>query len=180
MSAAARQLPPESSEPPATPRERAVFVSDFVHLPLGFEELADHLLDPEFSWLEKMESCEGVELLDDDRASAAVHVGLTRRLGQLQVLVSAGPARLNDRHDRTIVMPLHWQPRQLVQLLPVLEADLVASELDDEYSRLELAGRYRVPLGELGASLDRAGLHRVAETAIRQFLRDVEQALLAP
>jgi hypothetical protein len=42
-----------------------------------------------------------------------------------------------------------------------------------------LVGSYRPPLGDLGACLERAVLHRVAQSTFRGFLGDLRDALSA-
>jgi hypothetical protein len=54
-------------------------------------------------------------------------------------------------------------------LFPVLDADLRLAAVDDQVTLLTMAGVYRPPLGPLGEALDRAILHRVADTTIRNF-----------
>jgi hypothetical protein len=156
---------------------RAVFVTDFVHVAAPFESVVAELTSPSFGWLERLNSCDAVHRIDDGCAEATVRMRVTRRRGQMPVAVVAGPVRMSERYDRSIIVPIRWRPRQFSQLLPAIEADLVATELDDSYSRLGFSGRYRAPLGEVGASLDRMAMHRVAESTVRQFLHDVEQAL---
>jgi hypothetical protein len=40
-----------------------------------------------------------------------------------------------------------------------------------------MSGRYQVPLAQLGATLDRLAMHRVAEAAVRRFLSEISEAL---
>jgi hypothetical protein len=55
-------------------------------------------------------------------------------------------------------------------LFPVLDADITLAPAGDQHTLLALTGVYRPPLGALGAVLDRALLHRLAATTIRNFL----------
>jgi hypothetical protein len=55
-------------------------------------------------------------------------------------------------------------------LFPVLDADLRLAPAGDHCAVLTMAGSYRPPLGSLGAALDRAILHRVADATIRRFV----------
>ena len=72
-------------------------------------------------------------------------------------------------------------------LFPVLDATLTISPAPEpatgqgmESSRLILAGTYRPPLGRLGAGLDTALLHRVANATIRSVLRSAAMTLTSP
>ena len=58
-------------------------------------------------------------------------------------------------------------------LFPVLDADLRLAPAGDHCAVLTMAGSYRPPLGSLGAALDRAVLHRVADATIRRFVARV-------
>ncbi len=49
-----------------------------------------------------------------------------------------------------------------------------------EGTRLTLEGAYRPPLGRLGAGLDRAVLHHVAEATLRVLVLQVADALASP
>jgi hypothetical protein len=82
--------------------------------------------------------------------------------------------RLGACHDRgpALVVPIEWRAVGLSALYPVLSGDLEVSP-DDEGSscRVVLSATYLPPLGELGRTLDRAILHRVAESTVHSFLR---------
>jgi hypothetical protein len=65
-------------------------------------------------------------------------------------------------------------------LFPVLDGDFRLTPAGADAARLALAGVYRPPLGRLGASLDRAVLHRVADATIRALLRTVADAVTSP
>jgi hypothetical protein len=55
-------------------------------------------------------------------------------------------------------------------LFPVLDADLMLVDFGAQGTLVALAGVYRPPLGALGQVLDRAVLHRVAVSTIKDFL----------
>lgn len=60
-------------------------------------------------------------------------------------------------------------------LFPVLDADLELSPLGDGATRLLLRGTYRPPLGSVGAALDRAVLHRAAQSTVRRLLSQASE-----
>jgi len=194
--------------------DRAVFLSDFVHIAIPFELLAPVLLDPSMKWLRRLED---PSALDEERdggddrlarigesggaplppsgpttgESAVVEGALpSPRAGSVTVLarvgpakrpvqavwVTAGPAR---RHEGGVIVPLSWEPGRHSRLLPKLDADLELAHLDGPYSRLGINGRYRVPLAQVGLSLDRVALHHLAEASLRRFLREAEASIVA-
>jgi hypothetical protein len=65
-------------------------------------------------------------------------------------------------------------------LFPVLDADIAVAPAGENTARVALAGSYRVPIGRLGASLDKAVLHHVAIVTIRTLLAGVADALTSP
>ena len=46
-------------------------------------------------------------------------------------------------------------------------------------SQLSISARYTPPLGSVGAAIDRAVLHRVAEATLKDFLDRIAEALPA-
>ena len=56
----------------------------------------------------------------------------------------------------------------------------LADPAGEHSARLSLAGVYRPPLGALGAGLDRAVFHRVADATARSLLARVADALTRP
>lgn len=155
-------------------RGRVAFVSDFRHLVAPFATLAPVLLDPRSLWLYRL--ADAAAAGDDTaRSGATVRVGLGPKRARVPVVVSLGVPR--GRED-VVVIPLTWEPAQFDRLLPALEGDLELSALGEAHSRLAITGRYRTPLAQLGLSLDRVALHRIAESSVRNFLEEVEAALV--
>ena len=172
-------------------RPRAVFVGDFVHLERDFEEVAALLADEQAAWLTRLagwqapESEEGGPELDGALpaggglpgvVTGVVRIGPTGRVPGSAVALSIGPPRARPG---TVVVPLVWEPLAFGHLLPRLEGDLELSSLGEGASRLALSGCYRAPLGQIGWGIDRLGMHHVAESSVRRFLLDVEQAVSA-
>ncbi len=133
-------------------RPRAVFVTDFLHVPFPFEQLAERLRDPSAPWLDQL-------------AEAAPN----------RYTITTGEPR---ETSNTITVPMEWMPSSLDRLLPRMEADIQLSPLDHSFSRLGISGRYYPPLASLGLTIDRVALHRVAEASVRKFLLGLENALV--
>jgi hypothetical protein len=88
----------------------------------------------------------------------------------------------------TMSVGVRWEATGITGgLFPVLDATITISPASEpaaqgeaESSRLALAGIYRPPLGRLGARLDTAILHRVANATIRSVLHSAAAALTSP
>ena len=75
------------------------------------------------------------------------------------------------------VLALRWQATGPGGgLFPALDADIWLTPAGEGSARLSLAGVYRPPLGALGAGLDRAVFHRVADATARSLLARVADA----
>ncbi len=108
-----------------------------------------------------------------------------------QRVLDAGPAWLHTqvlvqslrpvaKGDATVV-PLRWVATgQLTSLLPVFDAGIELNAAGDDTSRLALRGNYRPPLGKVGALIDTAILHTVAQATADAFLTRVDAALRDP
>jgi hypothetical protein len=79
------------------------------------------------------------------------------------------------------VLPLRWQAAGPGgALFPALDADLALTPAGDHATRLSLAGAYRPPLGPVGAGLDKAIFHQVAQATVRSLLARVADTLTRP
>jgi hypothetical protein len=84
-------------------------------------------------------------------------------------------------HDGLLQVGLRWEATGIAgDLFPVLDGDLTLTPAGPGAARLVLAGVYRPPLGWLGARLDAAGLHKVADATFSVFLRSVAGTLASP
>jgi hypothetical protein len=79
----------------------------------------------------------------------------------------------------TAVLVVRWEAvGSSGGLFPVLDADITLVPHGSEASLLAVSGAYRPPLGALGAALDRAVLHRVAEATIQSFVNQLGDAVV--
>jgi hypothetical protein len=121
-------------------------------------------------------------------SNAAYQRGLEAviRVGPLGDLPGASKlvrVRLLDPLDRgaATTVGLRWEATgPASSLFPVFDADIIVEPDGEDRTRLAIAGAYRAPLGRLGAGLDRAILHRVADATIRALLADISTALTSP
>ena len=91
--------------------------------------------------------------------------------------------RFRDKvsHGDSAVWAMRWEvigPGG--SLFPALDADIVLTPAGEDATMLAVSGAYRPPLGALGAGLDRAIMHRVAEATIRIFTNHIGTAIMHP
>jgi hypothetical protein len=68
---------------------------------------------------------------------------------------------------------LAWEAARAPSLFPAMRCTLSCWALSATETQLELEGEYRPPLGAVGAAIDGAVLHRVAEATVHRLLEDV-------
>jgi len=148
-----------------------MFARYYVELPMPADLLRDRLLASPSAWLPDLAAeahAHGEGLLADVGFGARVRV--SRR-----VIVEVGvPLR---RHSTTL-LPIRWRPAAASGLIPELEGDLEVASLTPSSSQLSINARYAPPIGRVGAVIDRALLHRVAEATLKDFLDRVADGLL--
>jgi hypothetical protein len=159
---------------------RAVaFVSDFRYVDVAFDELLPVLLDPRAGWLQKVAGAATAGSAAGSPLQAIVHVRIGSHKPPVPVLVRVGNAR---RRPDGVVVPLGWTPLE-DPVIPDLDGDLDLSPVDTDSCRLGLSGRSRLPVTPqpadgTGRRIEPHAVHDVAETAVRDFLRRVQLALL--
>ncbi len=95
-------------------------------------------------------------------------------------LVNVQVRHLVTRED-SAVWALRWEANGTAgALFPVLDADITLTRAGEEATVLAVSGTYRPPLGSLGAGLDRAIMHLVAEATIRAFTRQLGAVIVNP
>lgn len=113
----------------------------------------------------------------EDRWLVTVHAGPV----SWTVCVCVGePESPPEGYART----LQWVPRSRPQprdhgALPELEGVLLLREEPGGRPVLVFRGHYQAPGGTVGAVIDLAGLHALAETTIRRLLADIAERLTA-
>ena len=142
-----------------------MFVGDEVRLDIGFAVARSRLL----------RLGEGDTLLAT--SAGAYGPGLTRvGVAGASKLVRV-QARVLSWTNVSAGLALRWEATGPGgALFPALDADLTLTPAGAG-TMLTLAGAYRPPLGPLGQALDRAILHRVAATTVRNFLLEVAAQL---
>ncbi|HYW27024.1 MAG TPA: hypothetical protein VE953_22840 [Terriglobales bacterium] len=148
-----------------------MFLKSVTELAADFPDVRDAMLRDPRDWLSGLAAEAG-----DDGDRLVVHVGL--EVAGQQV---GGPARLEVGEpvtgERVVMLPLSLRPRDHARLFPALEGSLDAAWLGPGRTYLALSVTYEPPLGLVGRTVDRALLHRVAETAAQRFLVAVAHEL---
>ena len=114
--------------------------------------------------------------------------GLTGLVWVGPVSAVPGVSKLVQVHVRDVVtrgesavLALRWQAAGPGgRLFPALDADMSLTPAGERSARLSLAGVYRLPLAALGAGLDRAVFHKVADATVRSLLARVADVLGLP
>lgn len=151
-------------------RRAVIFILDYVDVPLPLATIGGRFSDSEV-WLTDLASA-----AEEDGEELRLQIGPSWGGGRVtrEVLVALGPPR--ERSEARVI-PIVWRATGLAGMFPVLDGDLELAPLGSERCRLTLAATYHPPFGELGRALDRALLHRVAQSTVRSFLMRLATAL---
>jgi hypothetical protein len=147
----------------------------------------DVLLDLSF----EASSARLLNLLREGALSGASHTAYEAgiaviRVGPLRNLPRAGKlvqVRFLDPAERAglLQVGLRWEATGIAgDLFPVLDGDFSLTPAGAGAARLALAGVYRPPLGWLGAKLDEAVLHKIADATFSTLIRSVADTLARP
>lgn len=74
-------------------------------------------------------------------------------------------------------IPVEWEATGMPGLFPRMQADIVVATVGPTLTQIALRGSYRVPLGKVGAALDRTLLHRIAEASVKSFVDRIAEAV---
>ena len=165
------------------PRRHAAFLHDFVHLQRSFSELAPVFADQSLGWLVRLghgNTIRSGPAGADPSTTAPSDVGIVlsaKSVGGLPTPAIAVTASAPSWQGDRILIPMTWTPIMVDTAFPRLEGDLALSDLGESTSRLSLSARYRAPLRPYGSAFDRFAMHQIAESTVRRFLLDVEEAV---
>jgi hypothetical protein len=147
-----------------------IFIEDFADIDAPFERMRDQFAGAS-EWLAPLASAASA-----DGEALRLRIGPTWASGIVsrEVQLALGPCR--ERGD-AIFRSIAWRATGLPSLFPLVEGDIELAPIGLEGCRVSLAVVYTPPLGVLGASVDRALLHRVAASTVRSFIAKVAMNL---
>ena len=148
-----------------------MFVHDFVHIARPPDEVKAEVLTDHGRWLRPLATRSGDEL--QLRVGPAGVPADNPLIGK-QVRVELGEPR---GVGEAVVVPMRWEATGAPGLFPTLDADLEFGGLGPERTRISLSGRYEVPFGGVGRTVDDLLLHGLAEETMREFLKRLAKAL---
>lgn len=151
-------------------RRGAIFVLDFVDVPLSLASVEESFYHAE-KWLAQVASA-----AEEDGETLRLQIGPTWGGGLISREVEVTLGQVRERGEARVV-PLTWKATGLTGMLPVLNGDLELAPLGPQRCRLTLSASYQPPFGDLGLALDRALLHRVAQSTVRSFLARVASSM---
>jgi hypothetical protein len=151
-------------------RRGVIFIQDFIDVALPLPAIRERFTSTE-RWLTDVASA-----AEEDGEELRLQIGPTWAGGLVtrEVEVTLGPTH---QRGEAIVVPLVWKATGLTGMFPMLNGDLELAPLGPERCRLSLAASYSPPLGDVGRALDRALLHRVAQSTVRSFLSRVASGI---
>ncbi len=135
-----------------------------------YESLVARLRAGPQSWLPGFEQ-------DGDRLTAELATEQAGRRVRRRIEVRTGPVQ---RFGYGVTVRIEWRGAQHPELYPRLEGHLRLERRQLAGSRLRLDARYTPPGGAVGAAIDRAVMHRVAESSTRDFVDRVAKLLASP
>ena len=116
----------------------------------------------------------------DDGLTGLVRVGPLPAAAGMSKLAGVHVLDVATRGE-SAVLALRWEATGPGgRLFPALDADMSLTPAGQHSTRLSLAGAYRPPLAALGAGLDRAVVHEVADVMVQSLLARVADVLTRP
>lgn len=112
--------------------------------------------------------------------AGSVAAGLHVNLGGLEVgaEIAVSVYRVDDVEKGPLGRPatlveLEWEAAKAPGFFPLMSARLWAYSLTATETQLDFEGVYEPPMGVVGAALDSAVGHRIAEASVHRFVTDV-------
>lgn len=93
-----------------------------------------------------------------------------------RIEVRVGPVQ---RFAYGVTVQVGWKAARHPELYPGLDGHLRLEHSQESGSTLRLDARYRPPGGRVGATVDRALMHHVAESSVTEFLAGVAKLIAA-
>src|SRR5438270_12690731 len=110
------------------------------------------------------------------RGDGELEVGLRVAGVTIRKRVAVQLGEPEDRGQLTNV-PVSWKATFPERLFPVLTGRLELVPVGSEETRLTVSGLYEPPLGRLGALIDDAIMHGVADATVRELTESIAEQL---
>lgn len=108
--------------------------------------------------------------LTPDNSQTAVGLRVAGVSMRKRVTIELGvPEQVGDWTN----VPITWKATFPEQLFPIMTGRLELVPVDHGATRLTISGMYKPPLGRLGALIDDALMHNVAEATVRELTDDI-------
>ena len=118
------------------------------------------------------------ELIEQGGVQLHAHLGSVEIGADVTVDVGKPEQTLSSPVGYPITaFPLTWRARDREHMFPEMRAKLLAYPHSSTRTQLEIEGTYDPPLGVVGDVLDALGGHRIAESSVARFLREVSVQL---
>ena len=141
-----------------------MFVQYSVHINRGVDECSAALDRGPRTWFPRLHA-------DNDAdvglrvAGVSIHKRVTVELGE------------PEKKGEWTNVPISWKATFPEQLFPVLVGRLELVPVEKKLTRLTVSGMYEPPLGRLGALIDDAIMHSVAEATVREVTESIARQL---
>lgn len=136
-------------------------------LEVAYDTIEAALRDGPAAWLPDHRREDGRETAEVAYAQAGTRIA--RRIA-----VDVGPVQ---RFAYGVTVHVSWKAAEHAERYPDLDGHLRAERREPSGTTLRLDARYVPPAGRLGATVDRALMHRVAEASVGDFFDRVAQRL---
>lgn len=108
-----------------------------------------------------------------DRSRLHVRLGGVDLQSEIEIELG-GVTENRDSFTRpSTTIALSWRGRRSPGWFPVMNAKLEIFPLSPTETQVTLSGTYKPPLGALGDTIDAAALHKLAQTSVDSFVREV-------
>ena len=145
----------------------AMYIQHSVHIQQPIAACAESLKEGSRTWFPR--------LRPDRKSDVGLRVaGISVRK---RVTVELGEP---EAHGDWTDVPISWRATFPEHLFPVLTGRLELAPVGETETRLTVSGMYQPPLGRLGAVIDEALMHNVAEATVRELTEEIGAQLGAP
>ena len=148
-----------------------VFAQSTTLIPYRPLEVARTLTDPRHAWSVPLDG-------DGGKLLARVGVSIGRLPIYKHVRLDVGVTRIRGMHE-SVMLPVTWTAVGGPPLFPKMEGTLHVDPYGPESTRLTLNARYDPPMGALGNLVDRALMHRLAQSTMDDFIGRLSAAVTA-